>query len=300
MRYEVNKNIDRIRNDRQHGANQLAVEAMQTLALAAGSKAELFEAARALIGVHPSMTVIDNAVLDMITLLSELPEGSDLLTEASRNVSQAIAEAEEAQKHLAEQALEIIPPGKVILTLSYGNTVFGILSRCRPKRVIVAESRPRREGVEFARLLAQEEIPASLITEAEAAHFLPSCDLVLVGADSIGPDGSIVNKMGTHLFALAAKSLGVPVYAAGRTQKIRRTLDVQLEQVDPNEVNDPIPGVEIHNIYFDLTPADLITSIITEAGVFGPEEIFELQTERSRIMAELHAEARQQEEAKRS
>jgi len=291
MREEVKANIEKIRNDREHGANQLAVEAMRTLALAAGSKAELFEAARALMGVHASMATIENAVLDMIAILSELPEGADLPTEASEYVTQAILEAEEAQKHIAGHALDVISPGKVIFTLSYSNTVFGIIARCEPKRVIAAESRPRCEGAEFAWLIAREGIPVELVTDAQAGHFLPACDLVLAGADSIGPDGSVVNKMGTHLLALAAKALGIPFYAAGRTQKIRQSEKIELERMEPEEVSPPIPGVEIHNIYFDLTPADLITSIITEVGVFAPEQIFELRTDRSRIMAELQVEA---------
>ena len=291
MREEVSANIEKIRNDREHGANQLAVEAMRTLALAAGSKAELFEAAQALMGVHTSMATIDNAVVDMIALLSALPDGTELMTEASEYVTQALFEAEEAQKHIAGYALDVIPPGKVIFTLSYSNTVFGIIARCDPKRVIVAESRPRCEGAELAKLIAQEGIPVELVTDAEAGHFLPACDLVLTGADSIGPDGSVVNKMGTRLFAFAAKTLGIPFYAAGRTQKIRQSEKIELERMEPEEVSSPIPGVDIHNIYFDLTPAELITAIITEVGVFGPEQIFELRTDRSRMMAELQAEA---------
>jgi translation initiation factor 2B subunit (eIF-2B alpha/beta/delta family) len=289
MRRDVKASIENIRNDKRQGADALAIEAMRTLGLAAGSSDELLEAARTLVGSRPSMTAIDNAVLDMVELLTELPDGIDLRIEAAGYITRAIAETEESQRHLAEQALDVISPGQVIFTLTYSNTVFSILVRCRPKRVIVAESRPRREGAELAWLLAQEAMPVTLITDAEAGHFLPSCDLVLVGADSIGPDGSIVNKMGTYLVALAAKSLAIPFYSAGRTQKIRPSEEIELERMSPSEVATPMAGVDIHNIYFDLTPADLITSIITEAGVFGPEQIFELRTDRSRIRRKLQA-----------
>ena len=289
MQQDVKASIEKIRNDRLQGADALAVEAMRTLGLAAGSRDELFEAARALLGIRPSMTAVDNAVLDMVALLSELPNGADMKIEAAGYITRAIAETEEAQSHLADQALDVISPGQVIFTLTYSNTVFSILARCQPKRVIVAESRPRREGAELAWLIAQEGIPVTLITDAQAGHFLPSCDLVLVGADSIGPDGSIVNKMGTYLVALAAKSLAIPLYSAGRTQKIRRSEEIELERMDPGEVASPMAGVEVHNIYFDLTPADLITSIITEAGVFGPEQIFELRIDRSEIIRKLQA-----------
>ena len=287
MQQDVKASIEKIRDDRRQGADALAVEAMRTLGLAAGSRYELFEAAGALLGIRPSMTAVDNAVLDMVALLCELPNGSDLRTEAAGYITRAIAETEEAQRHLADQALDVISPGQVIFTLTYSNTVFSILARCQPKRVIVGESRPRREGAELAWLVAQEGIPVTLITDAEAGHFLPSCDLVLVGADSIGPDGSVINKMGTYLVALAAKSLAIPLYSAGRTQKIRQSEEIELERMDPAEVASPIAGVEIHNIYFDLTPADLITSIITEVGVFGPEQIFELRIDRSEIVRKL-------------
>lgn len=299
MRQDVRASIERIRSDRLQGANNLAIEAMRTLAMATGSKAELLETAHALIGIRSSMTVVDNAVFDMVTLLSGIPQGTDLSTEASQHIAHAIAEAEEAQRHLAGYALDVISPGKVILTMSYSATVFAILARCRPKRVIVGEARPRCEGKESAWLIAQEGIPVVLATDAEAGHYLPSCDLVLMGADSIGPDGSVVNKIGTYLIALGAKMLDIPFYAAGRSQKIRQSREIEMEEMDPGEISANIPGVDIHNIYFDLTPAELITSIITELGVFGPEEIFELRTDRSQIMRELQAEAPQPEPASR-
>ena len=294
MRPEIASHVEWIRNDREHGANYLAADALRALVRAADSREEFCEAARALFGLRPCMTVIDNSILDMVQALADVGE-AELKAEARRFVEQALAEAELAEEALIEHALRIINPSRrassarIIFTLTYSSTVFGILARSRPKKVVVAESRPRCEGATLARLLAQEGVPTALVTDAAAGHFLPTCDAVLVGADSIGPDGSVVNKMGTYLFALAAHSLSMPVYAAARTIKIRQAAPIVLEQMDPSEVAPPITGVEITNTCFDLTPADLITSIITEQGIVGPEEVFELQVDRSAALAALGA-----------
>jgi ribose 1,5-bisphosphate isomerase len=147
------------------------------------------------------------------------------------------------------------------------------------EHVIVTEGRPRYEGRETARVLSAHGLPVTLITDAEAAIFLPLCDAVVVGVDSILAHGEVVNKAGTALLAWAAQGYHVPFYALCESLKIspqvwpgvssdllHSTLPL-LEEKEPEEVlEQALPGVHVRNFYFDCTPFSLLTSIISEQG----------------------------------
>ena len=119
----------------------------------------------------------------------------------------------------------------------------------------------------------------TLITDAEAAIFLPLCDAVVVGADSILAHGEVVNKAGTALLAWAAQGYHVPFYVLCESLKIspqawpgvssdllHSTLPL-LEEKEPEEVlEQALSGVRVRNFYFDCTPFSLITNIISEKG----------------------------------
>ena len=97
--------------------------------------------------------------------------------------------------------------------------------------------------------------------------------MVLIGADSILADGSVINKAGTYVLALVAHDQGVPVYVCAESCK-RRPLQLPepaLEEMDPAELSPGEPSlgphVRVRNIYFDRTPARLISGWIDEHGV---------------------------------
>ncbi len=105
--------------------------------------------------------------------------------------------------------------------------------------------------------------------------YISRAALVLVGADSIRPDGAVVNKIGTYALALAARDVGIPFYAACETLKIAASsFPLAFEEMDPAEIlADAIPGVTMHNPYFDLTPARLVSGIVTERGRLSTGDI---------------------------
>jgi ribose 1,5-bisphosphate isomerase len=139
------------------------------------------------------------------------------------------------------------------------------------ERVYVTESRPRNEGRTTAQTLAAAGLAVTLLTDAEAGLFIPECAAVVVGADSILADGAVVNKSGTYLLALAAhanRPRRVPFLALAETLKFAPFKQPHLEEMDLAEVVSPseLPGVSVRNIYFDRTPASLVSAIITELG----------------------------------
>jgi translation initiation factor 2B subunit (eIF-2B alpha/beta/delta family) len=183
-----------------------------------------------------------------------------------------------------------------LLTHSLSGTVQAALLACKTQlaRVYVTEARPRCEGRDTAKTLAAAGIPVTLLTDAEAGIFLSECQAVVVGADSVLADGAVVNKAGTYLLALAARAARprpVPLLVLTEQMKIAPFQEARLEEMDPAEIAAPaeLPGVALRNLYFDRTPAALVTRLITEAGPLSRSQI-RAQAAQSRQWARLLAQ----------
>ncbi|HOK55340.1 MAG TPA: hypothetical protein PKV43_12810, partial [Armatimonadota bacterium] len=132
--------------------------------------------------------------------------------------------------------------------------------------VIVTESRPKNEGVVLAGNLAEKGLKVTLITDAQMAHFIPTCDAVLVGCDAITPSAEIINKAGTRLAVLAAQAYGVPAFAVAQSFKIvPGGWLVPIEEQNPDDVLSD-KSLSVRNVIFDRTPASDFTAVVTENG----------------------------------
>ena len=149
------------------------------------------------------------------------------------------------------------------------------------ERVYADETRPVGQGARLTSWeLACAGVPVTLICDNMAASLMAEgkVDAVIVGADRIAANGDTANKIGTYGVAVLAKHHSIPFYVAAPTSTIDVSLStgtqIPIEQRDPAEVlPEPIEGVEVWNPAFDVTPAFLISAIITEKGVFSPNEI---------------------------
>ncbi|HEY9642653.1 MAG TPA: S-methyl-5-thioribose-1-phosphate isomerase [Coleofasciculaceae cyanobacterium] len=180
-----------------------------------------------------------------------------------------------------------------LATAGYG-TALGVVRSAwrdgRLERLYADETRPRLQG---ARLTAwecvQEGIPVTLITDSMSAHCMKQglIDAVVVGADRIAANGDAANKIGTYGLALISKAHNVPFYVAAPLSTIDFDLAdgslIPIEERDPVEVYQigntrlcPV-GTDFYNPAFDVTPAELITGIITEHGVFKPADLFKVR-----------------------
>lgn len=168
-----------------------------------------------------------------------------------------------------------------LATGGYG-TALGVIRSAyqrAPVKVYAGETRPWLQG---ARLtvweLAQDGIPATLIADSAAAWLMKSgaIDWIVVGADRIAANGDTANKIGTYSLAVLAKQHGVKLMVAAPTT----TLDLNIESGDQIEIeqrnaNELLPScyntddslVTAWNPVFDVTPAELISAIVTERGV---------------------------------
>ena len=137
--------------------------------------------------------------------------------------------------------------------------------------MFVDETRPLLQG---ARLTAWElesaGIPHTVIADAAAGYLLAAgeVDCVFVGADRIAANGDTANKIGTYALAVVAARHGVPFYVVAPTSTIDTETpsgaEIPIEERDPREVSSRFPA---RNPAFDVTPAELITAIVTELGI---------------------------------
>jgi len=153
----------------------------------------------------------------------------------------------------------------------------------RRVEVIACETRPLLQGSRItAWELKQSGIPVTVCTDGMAASLMRDgrVDLVLVGADRIAANGDVANKIGTYALAVAARHHAVPFYVAAPGSSIdAQTPDgaaIPIEQRDADEVRRlgdrqlAPANAAVHNPAFDITPAALITAIITDGGMARP------------------------------
>ena len=219
------------------------------------------------------------------TLLAALHEEADAILEEDRAMCQRIG----------EHGLPLIANGARVLTHCNAGALAtaGVGTALAPLylaterglriEVYASETRPLLQG---SRLTAWEldraGIPVTVLTDGMAASLMRAgnIDLCIVGADRIAANGDVANKIGTYGVAVAARHHGIPFYGASPTS----TLDahspdgasIAIEQRDPDEVRRGFgtltapSGARVHNPAFDVTPAELVTAIITDRGVFRP------------------------------
>ncbi|MBL8075887.1 MAG: S-methyl-5-thioribose-1-phosphate isomerase [Nitrospira sp.] len=214
--------------------------------------------------------------------------------------SQAILEEDIALcKTMGRHGATLIQDGQTILThcnagslatAGYG-TALGVIRAAweggKKITVIADETRPVLQGARLtAWELMQDQIPVTLITDNMAGSLMKQgkIHLCVVGADRIAANGDVANKIGTYSVAVLAKAHKIPFYVAAPYStidlKTKTGDDIPIEQRNPSEVTSihgshPVApkDVAVYNPAFDVTPAELITGIITERGVFKPCEI---------------------------
>lgn len=146
--------------------------------------------------------------------------------------------------------------------------------------VIAGETRPFLQGARLtAWEMVQEKIPVTLITDNMAGHFMSQgeIDAVVVGTDRVAANGDVANKIGTYMVAVLAKRHGIPFYVACPLSTIDLDMPdgaaIPIEERSSDEVTGfreckwAAEGVKVRNPAFDVTPADLVTALITEKGI---------------------------------
>jgi translation initiation factor 2B subunit (eIF-2B alpha/beta/delta family) len=191
----------------------------------------------------------------------------DRLTNEESSAEGAVLEAGEA----------LFRPGSRVLTLGYSELLLKLMTRCgdRLEGVTVCEGRPLNAGLRQAAGIGEQAIPVRLITEAQLELFTPECDVAVVAAERVLPDGSVVAAVGTAVLARLCAAHDVPFYVlAARDRWVPEGSELAhfaRERHNPAEVApQPPAGVQVMNVTYDLTPPALITGYVTETGVAAP------------------------------
>jgi methylthioribose-1-phosphate isomerase len=202
------------------------------------------------------------------------------------------AEDLESCRAMGRLGAELIPEGARIMThcnagalaTAGHGTALGVIRSARDAgkavSVIANETRPYLQGARLtAWEMVQEKIPVTLITDNMAGHLMASgqVDVVIVGADRIAANGDAANKIGTYTLAVLASRHGLPFYVAAPISTFDPAIpdgsQIPIEERPAGEVTGyrgtswAPAGVAVRNPAFDVTPADLITALITERGV---------------------------------
>jgi len=300
----VEEVADAIRRMAVRGAPVLGVAAAYGMALAARrSRAgdlpplveELERAGAMLIATRPTAVNIRWAVdrvLARARSAVDRPSAQEAVLEEALAIEREDAEACAA---LGRFGSELVPRGARILThcntgmlCTAGiGTAMGVIYRAHLEgkgiHVWVDETRPVWQG---ARLTAWEfqrlGVPMTLIPDMAAGSLMAAgrVDLVIVGADRIAANGDVANKIGTYSLAVLAKHHGVPFYVAAPTSTLDpdtpSRAEIRIEERDPSEVTTALglpvapPETPAENPAFDVTPAELVTAVVTERGVVRP------------------------------
>jgi methylthioribose-1-phosphate isomerase len=271
------------------GAPAIGVAAAFGMALAALRGDDVRAAGDELRSARPTAVNLMWAVDRM--LCSGRLQPADLVAEAQ----EIFAEDVEANHRIGRFGAELLGAQTTVLThcnagalatAGYG-TALGVIRAAAEsgKRIAVfaGETRPYLQGARLtAWELQQDGIDVTLITDSMAGHFFQQgrFDAVIVGADRIAANGDAANKIGTYTVAVLAKAHGVPFYVAAPISSIDLATPngaaIPIEERSAGEVTSiggvaiAPEGIAVRHPAFDVTPAALITAIITDRGVLRP------------------------------
>ena len=296
----IDEMVEAIRMLRVRGAPLIGVSAAMGLAAVAGraAKAEalttewVLAAADTLERSRPTAVDLRWALDRMRRKMNEAAaRGSDdvSLADALREEAQRIWDIEVGMcRAIGEHGATLIRAGFTVLThCNAGALATGALGTAlaaiyvaheqdKGIDVVATETRPLRQG---ARLTAWElthaGIPTRVIVDGAAASLMAKgeIDLVITGADRIVTNGDAANKIGTYALAVLARAHGIPFYIAAPRSTFDFRLDtgtaIPIEERSADELP-TAPGAQVYNPAFDVTPAELISGIITDEGILRP------------------------------
>jgi methylthioribose-1-phosphate isomerase len=261
-------------------------------------RTDLQTAADHLKKARPTAVNLAWALDRILRVTADLEGNADDLRAAVLTEAQKIADEDvEINKRMARHGAELIEDGDTIIhhcntgalaTVDWG-TALGVIRMAHEQgkniHVLLDETRPRLQGARLSAWeLTQYGVPFDIISDNAAGFFLSSGQVqkCFVGSDRTAANGDVANKIGTYMLALAAYDNGVPFYSVVPTSTVDLALksggEIPIEERDQTEVLGlTFQGVVAHpegasarNPAFDVTPARLVTGIVTENGVAHP------------------------------
>jgi len=273
-------------------AEALAAQAEGTDADSAEAlRSEVRAAARHLHDTRPTAVSLPNA-LRYVLQRAEGDSVERVRTSLTVAAEEFCTQLDRAQSDLGEVGANRLRDGDTVMTHCHSTDALACIEAAveqgKDLSAVVKETRPRNQGHITAEALREMDVPVTLVVDSAARRYLDDADHVVVGADCIAADGSVINKIGTSGLAVNARERGVPIMVAAQTIKLHpATLTghtVAIEMRDEHEIIDDgaraeIGDISVENPAFDVTPPRYIDAIVTERGQFPPESIVTLMRE---------------------
>ncbi len=292
--------VHAIRSMQVRGAPLIGATAAYGVAIGLADKADvLAHIIDTLAATRPTAVNLNWALSRMQSVLAALPT-QDRLTAAWQEARAIAAEDATANAAIGQHGIQLLrqialtnKPVNVmthcnagwLATVAHGTALSPIYAAHAahiPLHVWVSETRPRNQGLLTAWELAQADVPHTLIADNAAGLLLMQgrVDCIIVGADRIAANGDTANKVGTYLKALAANAHGVPFYVAAPLSTIdfdcANGAAIPIEQRAAAEIG--AGNTPVANPAFDVTPAALISGIITQRGITLPAALHTLRS----------------------
>ncbi len=279
----THKAIEEIKLDNTNGSVELAKKSagiLIDLINQDGSLAQIKNASYSLINAQPNMASIFNLVNNLMLNIdkNKNQQPKKIVHTFCKKYQQNL---EISEKKISKLATELIKNNSTIITHSYSSTVLNTLLYAKQSgkkfSVICTESRPKNEGINLAKQLGKGKIKVKLLVDSAVFSLIPYADMILIGGDAL-TDSGLINKIGTKGIAMTAQHHNTPFYTLCSTIKfLPKNYPVTLDHLkNPDEIiKSKMPNVIPVNYYFDYTPLDCITGVITEKEILKPEDIKE-------------------------
>jgi ribose 1,5-bisphosphate isomerase len=251
---------------------------------------KLFEAVGILIDTRPTEPAMKNGLKYIMNKLEKekdgiIPEYISDLIEKYKDLYKDMLQ--NSKKRIAEIGARRFPPvGQkfVVMTHCHSSVVVAILLEAKRQgkdfKVINTETQPRLQGRKTSKKLLEAGIEVIHVVDSAmrwaVKHY--QVNIILIGADSITSEGTIINKIGSRLLALVAHEEHVPFYVASTLLKYNPETNLgileTIEMRDPQEIwKNPPEGIEILNPAFETVSRRYIDGLITEAGIFASSHV---------------------------
>ena len=295
---QVRETAEKISSMEVRGAGRIATAAALSLrdfsmALEAQSLEEfnlqLENAASLLLKTRPTAVSLSNAIRMVMKYKAGDVDGARQAVVS--NANRFITNSQKAVEKIGQIGSRRIRDGDTVLTHCNSIAAISVISAAHKSgkkiKVIATESRPRFQGITTIGMLDKLGIETELIVDSAARSVMNEVDLVVVGADVITANGTLVNKIGTAQIALCAREARTSFMVAAETYKFSPETIlgelVTIEEREPEEVLSDISKykhVRVRNPAFDVTPHQYIDLICTEAGAISPEMSYLIIRER--------------------
>jgi len=250
---------------------------------------QLENAASILLKTRPTAVSLSNAIRMVMKYKAEDVDGARhaVVSNANRFIENSL----KAVEKIGQIGSRRIRDGDTVLTHCNSIAAISVISAAHNSgkkiKVIATESRPRFQGITTIGMLDKLGIETELIVDSAARSVMNEVDLVVVGADVITANGTLVNKIGTAQIALCAREARTSFMVAAETYKFSPETIlgelVTIEEREPEEILSDISKyrhVRVRNPAFDVTPHQYIDLICTEAGAISPEMSYLIIRER--------------------